>query len=193
MMPCCKIKQIVHPGGYCGFLFKDMTCIHYFWKNINHQFMQTGLVHLHNLLRWVILILLLVSIFKSYTGWKSGRQFVPGDKKIWLFTMIASHITLLLGLYQWFFGAFGLMNAASVSFGESMKDGYQRFFKMEHPVLMILAIVMITLGHGMAKKSVDDTAKYQKAFRYFLAALILILIGVPWPFREVARPLFPGM
>ena len=155
--------------------------------------MQTGLVHLHNLLRWVILILLLVSIFKSYTGWKSGRQFVPGDKKIWLFTMIASHITLLLVLYQWFFGAFGLMNAASVSFGESMKDGYQRFFKMEHPVLMILAIVMITLGHGMAKKSVDDTAKYQKAFRYFLAALILILIGVPWPFREVARPWFPGM
>jgi hypothetical protein len=137
--------------------------------------------------------MLLVSIYKSYSGWKSNRQFVAGDKKVWLFTMISAHITLLLGLYQWFFGAMGLFNAATGSMGETMKDGYARFFKVEHPITMILAIVMITLGHGMAKKSVDDETKYKKAFRYFLIALILILIGVPWPFREVARPWFPGM
>ena len=65
---------------------------------------------------------------------------------------------------------------------------------MEHPVSMILAILMITLGYGMAKKNVDDQTKYKKAFRYFMLALVLILAAVPWPFRElVARPLFPGM
>lgn len=164
-----------------------------FDKIINHQIMQTGLVHLHNLLRWVILILLLVSIFKSYTGWKSGRQFVPGDKKIWLFTMIASHITLLLGLYQWTFGRIGMFSTDYASVGAIMKDKVSRFFLVEHPTLMILAIVFITLGHGMAKKAVADEVKYKKAFRYFIIALILILAVVPWPFREVARPLFPGM
>jgi threonine/homoserine efflux transporter RhtA len=78
-------------------------------------------------------------------------------------------------------------------FGELMKNKTTRFFIVEHPILMILAIVFITLGHGMAKKTVDDTTKYQKAFRYFLIALVLILVAVPWPFREVARPWFPGM
>ncbi|HTE12867.1 MAG TPA: hypothetical protein VK645_17930, partial [Chitinophagaceae bacterium] len=60
--------------------------------------MQMGLVHLHNLLRWVILILLVISIIKSYSGWQQKRVFTPADKKTWLFTMIAAHITLLIGL-----------------------------------------------------------------------------------------------
>jgi hypothetical protein len=156
--------------------------------------MQTGLLHLHNLLRWVILVLLLLSIYKSYVGNASKKSFDPADKKIWLFTMIASHITLLLGLYQWLLGRYGLFSYVKPEGVSMMKDPYLRFFQMEHPVSMILAVLMITLGHGVAKKDLDDQSKYKKAFRYFLVALVLILVAVPWPFRGlVARPLFPGM
>lgn len=156
--------------------------------------MQTGLLHLHNLLRWIILILLLVSIYKSYVGTTTKKTFDPGDKKIWLFTLIASHLTLLLGLYQWLFGRFGILSYVKPEGASMMKDPYLRFFQMEHPVSMILAILMITLGYGMAKKNVDDALKYKKALRYFVLALILIMVAVPWPFRGiVARPLFPGM
>lgn len=156
--------------------------------------MQTGLLHLHNLLRWIILVLLLLSILKSYTGMTSKKAFEASDKKIWLFTMIAAHITLLLGLYQWLLGRYGLFTYVKPEGVSMMKDPYLRFFQMEHPVSMILAIVLITLGYGMAKKNVDDQTKYKKAFRYFVLALVLILAAVPWPFRElVARPLFPGM
>ena len=156
--------------------------------------MQTGLLHLHNLLRWIILVLLLLSILKSYTGMTSKKAFEASDKKIWLFTMIAAHITLLLGLYQWLLGRYGLLTYVKPEGISMMKDPYLRFFQMEHPVSMILAIVLITLGHGMAKKNVDDQTKYKKAFRFFILALVLILAAVPWPFRElVARPLFPGM
>jgi hypothetical protein len=156
--------------------------------------MQTGLLHLHNLLRWIILILLLLSIFKSYVGSTSKKAFDPADKKIWLFTLIASHITLLLGLYQWFFGRYGLFTYVKPEGVSMMKDPYLRFFQMEHPVSMILAVLFVTLGYGMAKKNIDDQAKYKKALRYFILALVLILVAVPWPFRGlVARPLFPGM
>lgn len=156
--------------------------------------MQTGLLHLHNLLRWIILVLLLLSILKSYTGMTSKKAFDASDKKIWLFTMIAAHITFLLGLYQWLLGRYGLFTYVKPEGISMMKDPYLRFFQMEHPVSMILAILMITLGYGMAKKNVDDQTKYKKAFRYFVLALVLILAAVPWPFRElVARPLFPGM
>jgi len=154
--------------------------------------MEIGLLHLHNLLRWVILILLLISIVKAYSGWMGKKIFSPGDKKIWLFTMISGHITLLLGLYQVAFGRYGFFTASLPEGTNVMKDPFYRFFWVEHPVGMIIGIVLITLGHGMARKAVSDETKYKKAFWYFLIALVVILACVPWPFREiVGRPLMP--
>jgi hypothetical protein len=156
--------------------------------------MDTGLLHLHNLLRWVILILLLISIFKSYAGWQKKKLFTGGDKKIWLFTMIAAHITLLVGLYQWLFGRYGLVSKGIPEGTDIMKDKFYRFFLVEHPTGMIIAIILITLGYGMSKKPVSDETKFRKAFWYFTLALLVILVTVPWPFRQiVGRPLFPGM
>ena len=156
--------------------------------------MQTGLIHLHNFLRWVILILLVISILKAYSGWQGRKVFAPGDKKIWLFTMISAHTTLLLGLYQVALGRYGIFSTTLPEGTSVMKDKFFRFFWVEHPAGMILAIVLITLGYGMSKKSVSDEVKYKKAFYYFLIALIVILASIPWPFREiVGRPIFPGM
>ena len=156
--------------------------------------MGTGLVHLHNILRWVILILLVISVVKSYSGWKGKKTFAEGDRKTWLFTMIAAHTTLVLGLYQWLFGRIGMISTKLPESTSFMKEKVYRFFWMEHPLIMIVSIVLITLGYGMSKKPVSDEVKYRKAFLYFVIALILILIGIPWPFREViGRPLFPGM
>ena len=155
--------------------------------------METGLLHLHNLLRWIILVLLVLSVLKSYSGMKSNKTFTAGDKKIWLFTMISAHITLVLGLYQWTLGRFGLFTYIKPEGVSMMKDPTLRYFQMEHPVMMIVAIVLITLGYGMSKKSVSDADKFKKAYKYFLVALILILVSIPWPFREIGRPLFPGM
>ncbi len=156
--------------------------------------MQTGLVHLHNILRWVILILLIASVIKSYTGWQQKKVFAAADKKTWLFTMIAAHTTLLIGLYQLFFGRYGIISKGIPEGVNVMKDKFYRFFLVEHPTGMIIAIVLITLGYGMSKKAVSDETKFKKAFWYFLVALIVILITVPWPFRQiVGRPIFPGM
>jgi len=156
--------------------------------------MDTGLLHLHNLLRWVILILLLASILKSYSGWQQKKLFTAGDKKIWLFTLIAAHITLLVGLYQWLFGRYGLVSKGLPEGTNIMKDKFYRFFLVEHPTGMIISILLITLGYGMSKKQVSDETKFKKAFWYFVIALMVILITVPWPFRQiVGRPIFPGM
>ncbi len=156
--------------------------------------MDTGLLHLHNLLRWVILILLLVSIFKAYTGWKKKKVFSAGDRKTWLFTLISAHIIFLVGLYQLALGRYGIFKT-SLPEGESvMKNRFFRFFWIEHPVSMLLAVVFITAGYQMAKKNVADTVKYRNTFIFFLLGLLLILVAVPWPFRaDIGRPWFPGM
>jgi heme/copper-type cytochrome/quinol oxidase subunit 1 len=149
------------------------------------------LIVLHSYLRWILLILLLASIFKGLSGLNGRKTLTAGDKKIWLFTMITAHITLLVGLILLFVGRIGFTNIPE---GVSvMKDATYRFFLVEHPLLMIIAIVFITIGRGQAKKSIPDAVKYKKAFWFFLLALILILAAIPWPSREIGRPLFPSM
>lgn len=157
--------------------------------------MDTGLLHLHNILRWVILILLVLSIVKAFTGWQQKRAFTGGDRRVWLFTLIAAHTTLLIGIVQLLWGRFGILKV-TIPEGESvMKSSFFRFFWVEHPLFMVLAIIFITLGYGMAKKPVADSVKFKRAFWLFFIALLMILVAVPWPFRGegIARPLFPGM
>jgi Na+/proline symporter len=155
--------------------------------------MEKGLLDLHNVLRWIVLILLLLSIARAYSGWKHKKIFSNGDRKVWLFTLIFAHITLLIGLYQWLWGRLGMLNHPAPENG-IMKDPYYRFFWIEHPTFMILAIIMITLGYGSAKKPIADNAKYKRALWLFIIALLFILVAIPWPFRHlIGRPWLPGM
>src|SRR5580692_939926 len=73
-------------------------------------FMYTDLLDLHGILRWVILVLAIVAIFRSYSGMTAGKVFSAGDRKVGLFLMIAAHTTLVVGLYLWLAGPYGLAN-----------------------------------------------------------------------------------
>lgn len=151
--------------------------------------MQAVILFLHNILRWILLIFLVISILKSFAGWQSKKTFSPGDAKIWLFTMISAHTNLVIGLYLLFFGTFGIISGGMPEGTHLMKDKFYRFFWVEHPFGMILAILLITLGRRVAKKNIPDERKYKIAFWFFFIALLVILATVPWPFREiVGRP-----
>jgi hypothetical protein len=150
--------------------------------------MTNTILTLHSILRWLLLILLLASIIKSFSGWQSKKVFTAGDRKLFLFTLITTHINFLVGLYLLFFGRFGIISAGKPDGVDIMKDKFFRFFWVEHPVGMLIAIVLITIGNGMAKKNVSDMIKFKKAFWFFFIALIIILATVPWPFREIGRP-----
>ena len=143
--------------------------------------MYTGLLHLHNLLRWVILLLLVWNIIKLF----SGNRSLGASKAL----LIATHTTVLIGLYQYFFGNMGF--ALFKEYGsEVMKVSALRFWAVEHITTMLIAAVLITIGHVSLKKG--GTTK--KTAILYTIALILIFAAVPWPFREaIARPLFPGM
>lgn len=143
--------------------------------------METGLLHLHNVLRWVVLLLLLITLFQAFAKSSAIRS-----TSLWL--MISAHIMLLVGLYQVIAGRFGIMKGLpdSVSL---MGDKFYRFYWVEHPLSMIIAIILITIARRKAK-----ALNYKATGWLLFFALILILAAVPWPFRElVGRPWFPGM
>jgi hypothetical protein len=144
--------------------------------------MYTNLLYLHNILRWVILLLLLIALLQAIAKSRGIR-----GTSLWL--LIAAHITLLLGLYQWSVGELGWKAIQNGGFGVVMKNSSSRFWAIEHPIMMILAIILITAARSRAK-----TLNYRGAGWLLLIALIFILAAVPWPFRDaVARPWFPNM
>ncbi len=156
--------------------------------------MYSFLLSVHNLLRWVILVLILVAIVRSLSGMVSGKPFTGTDKKIGLFLMISAHTTFLIGLYQWFAGPWGLQLIRNYGMGEVMKNAVYRYWTVEHLTGMLIAIVLITIGRGASKKSISDRSKHTRTFWFYLIALIIILAIVPWPFRPgIGRPLLPAV
>jgi hypothetical protein len=145
----------------------------------------SALLQIHNILRWVILLLMLLSLVQSFLGWSRKRELREADVRLFLFTLIAAHTTLLIGLILLLFGRFGILSSGLPPGVELMKDRFYRFFWVEHPTGMILAVILITVGRGVVKKQIPDPVKYKKVFWFFLAALILILATIPWPGREI--------
>ena len=154
--------------------------------------MYTGLVHLHNFLRWVVLLLLVVAIVRHLSGMSGRKAFTKGDRKVDSWLMLTANIQFFIGLIQWFVGDWGYKLVQSAGgMGAVMKNAPIRFWVVEHPVGMIIAIALISIGRGVAKKNIPDANKHKRAFWLFLVALIVVIASVPWPGRVgIARPLF---
>lgn len=153
--------------------------------------MQTGMLHLHNIMRWVVLIFMVLTLVKSFNN---SQSFTAGHKRSALFLMISMDIQLLLGLYLYFVSAWGIKNIEAQGMGAVMKDTVGRFWAVEHITGMLISVILIHLGYAATKKDIADNAKLKKLFWFTLIAFIIIMVTIPWSFRAgVGRPLFPGM
>jgi uncharacterized protein YacL len=119
----------------------------------------------HSGVAYLVIILLLIASLNAIIALATKREFVERDRKIGLFTLIFSHIQLLLGL---------------VSLGSAMKDSTLRLYALEHPLVNIIAIVLITIGWSKHKKIADGNAKFKPFAIFYTLGLILILSRIPW-------------
>jgi NADH:ubiquinone oxidoreductase subunit 2 (subunit N) len=123
---------------------------------------------------YLALLLLLVAVVNSALGFSSKREFTSKDRKISLFGLIAAHIQLLVGLVLYFVSPLG-----KALLGE-MKDPAARLTSLEHPLINIIAIVLITIGWSKHKRQEDSTAKFKSISIFFGLGLLLILSRIPW-------------
>lgn len=136
-----------------------------------------GIIHLHSALRWVALILLVLTIVGALRG---GGTFTEGARKRGLFTMIVLHLQLLLGLTLYLGGENGI---ALFEQADVMSNGVLRFFAVEHMMGMVIGISLGTLGHVLTKRATTDASKYRRQAVWFGLALLVIVVSIPWPFR----------
>lgn len=138
------------------------------------------LVHFHSITRWLLLISLLMSLLLTLFFWLKKKPGVLSLKKIFAMTGGLAHTQLLLGIILYF------VSPRVVFSSLAMKDPQIRFYTVEHITMMILAILLITIGM-LAGRKIGDELKYtRKVFIYYLAALLLILMAIPWPWGSHA-------
>lgn len=123
---------------------------------------------------YLALLLLFVAVINSLIGLLTKKEFKAQDKKIALFALIATHIQLLVGLILYFVSPLG-----KASLG-NMKDAALRLTSLEHPLINIVAIVLITIGWSKHKKGLTSEAKFKPLSMLYAAGLILILARIPW-------------
>ena len=151
--------------------------------------LHTTLLTLHSVFRWILLVALLYSLYRSYRGWFSGLNFGVSDLKTNRITTITAHIQLLIGLIL--YAVSPVIHRLFGNFGEAVQQSSVRFYGMEHSVMMIIAIILITIGSVRSRKKKEDLAKFKTAAIWFTIALFIILITTPWPFSPFdARPWF---
>ena len=153
--------------------------------------METGLTHLHNLLRYAIVIFLIINVVKSFLGWFGKKEYTAGDNKLSLFLFITAHLQLVIGLVLYFISDI-VQGYKAMPMIDIMKDSVARFWVVEHMLSMIVGIVIITLGRIMAKKAKTDGAKFRRQAVYFTLAMVIIFAAIPWPWAAegIARPWF---
>jgi heme A synthase len=134
---------------------------------------------IHSLWAYVVLIILIFAVINAVKGFSSKKEFTAKDLRISLFALIAAHIQLLIGFVVYYLSDFYL-SMRSAGMGEVMKNSELRKILIEHPLVAIIAIVLITIGFSKHKKQATDTAKFKTIAIYYGIALLLILSRIPW-------------
>lgn len=143
--------------------------------------MYTGLSHLHSSIRYILLLLIVVSIVSAIQAFKNNTAL--GEKKFKLvkLSFILTHVQLLVGLILFFASPKVQAMLDDMSLVSANKE--LRFFGMEHPLQMVIAIALLTIGYIKAKK-LSGVAQSKTIMIYWIIALSLIFISIPWPFLK---------
>lgn len=142
---------------------------------------------LHNIIRWVALVLGILAAVRAFLGWFGKREWTAGDRKAGMNFTITMDLQLLLGLLLYFFLS-PTTRSALQDFGAAMQVGDLRFAALEHPLYMLLAVIFAHIGSALSRKAEQSSAKFRSAAIWFGLSVLLIILGMPWSNR-----LFPGL
>ena len=135
--------------------------------------MYTGLSHLHHYLPYVLFFLMGLVILKSIKGILNQEEYTKSDKKLGLFAMIVAHVQLTVGIALYF------ISDMVIGLGDAMKNATTRLYALEHPLMMVIAIVLLTIARSKTK-NLSDVSAHKKNLFFFVLALAAILSRIPW-------------
>ncbi|TPV34785.1 hypothetical protein FJ651_04430 [Paucihalobacter ruber] len=141
--------------------------------------MNATLQALHSYWAYLVFIILVIATINALFKLFGGKEFSAFDFRISLFTLIVSHLQLLIGVVLFFAGDYlGIIKETGM--GEVMKNASLRDKIIEHPTTMIIAIALITIGYSKHKKKLTSKPKFKMLAIFYTLALVLIIAKIPW-------------
>ena len=148
-------------------------------QNPKTKSMYTTVKMLHSFWAYLVLFMIVVATFNALIKYFGKKEYGAKDFRIALFTLIVSHIMLLMGIVL-FFAADYLSVISEMGMGAVMKNAALRSNIIEHPITMILAVAFITIGYSKHKKKLTSAGKLKPLAIFYTLALVLILAKIPW-------------
>lgn len=127
---------------------------------------------------YLALLILVIAVVNSLIGMSSKKEFSLKDRKIALFALIAIHIQFLVGIILYFISPNGLQMIKAVGMGGLTTES--RLLALEHPLINIIAIALITIGWSKHKKLLTGESKFKTFSIFYGLGLVLILSRIPW-------------
>ena len=145
------------------------------------------LIVTHSILRYLVLLSILLVIYLALEALVFKKPYTRLHRVVTSSASGISHLQLMVGFVLYFFSP----TAQSFWQNKSLRWSDGLFFALVHFGLMSAAIVILTVGAALAKREADERRKFRILFNYFVLALFIILVAIPWPFSPLAqRPWF---
>jgi hypothetical protein len=126
--------------------------------------MLTVIYEAHSGWRYIVLLLLALTIVKSLIGLLGKGRWGSLDEWLNRLTPISIDIQFLLGLVLWIL--------------EQRWNGVDMVASWEHPVTMLIGTALAHVTSTRVKKAPTDAAKFQTATVGYIIAGIVIALGV---------------
>jgi hypothetical protein len=133
---------------------------------------------MHSGWAYIALLLLIIALVNAFLGLVSKKEFTAKDRKIAIFGLIGTHTQLLIGLILYFVSPNGIKTIQALGMGGLTTES--RLLALEHPLINIIAIALITIGWTKHKKLTSSESKYKTFTIFYGLGLLLILSRIPW-------------
>lgn len=142
--------------------------------------MYQAIQHLHSYWAYLVVLALIIATLNSVISFFSKKEYSYKDFRLALFALIVTHLQFVIGLILFFVSPLGLQSISNNGMGAVMKDSTLRLYAVEHPTVMLLAAVFITIGYSKHKKKLTSHPKFKMLAIFYTLALVLLLSRIPW-------------
>ena len=132
---------------------------------------------IHSYFRWLVLVAAFAAAAKNAIGYSDGRVWTQADRRAGLFLMIAIDVQFLIGIVV--YGLSPITRGAMADMATAMKTADVRKIAVEHPTMMLVALILVHVGNVASRKATTDRGRFGRAALFFGLALLLMFLGIP--------------
>lgn len=141
--------------------------------------MYSTVYFIHSWWAYLVVLVLLIATINSLMGFFSKKEYGNNDFRISLFALIVTHLQLLIGLVLYFVAPY-FQAFSEVGMGGVMKDSTLRLYLVEHPLMMVIAVILITMGYSKHKNKLTSNAKFKTLAIFYSLGTLFVLSRIPW-------------